>query len=597
MRLLSTTSLLQQYEGESIKVEAHQLTLSGVDDDPTRPTLVARVNPDNNLPTSDAYRKNDTLRAAECLNATIAAVNESNFNLSEPEKELLRWHYRLGHMSFKKIQFLLRTGVLTRSSGKKHLHQAACKIEHPPKCAACQFGKQHRRPSPGKVTTIVRDRVGVLKDDHLIPGQQVSVDHFVCSTKGRLFKSAGKTIASEKYIGGCLFNDHASGYVHVEFQVHLNTHETLQAKENFELFCRDHGVVPQSYLSDNAKCFTSKEFTEKLSLFEQVIRFAGVGAHHHNGNAERSIRTIMSIARTMMLHSAIHWPDVSDATIWPMAVSHAAFLHNHMPNMETGLAPVDIFTKSRWQQHKFHDLHVWGCPVYVLDKSLADGKKLPRWQPRSIRSMNMGLSDKHASTVPMVLNVATGYITPQFHVVFDDWFTTVTSTADTLPDFNSPEWSQIFGDSHYQYPFDDDEERLLAESVAADLPDSTVMERADGVADAMDLVQTPNPIDIPPLPTTQFPIAPSPTAPPAPARQIFPLAPPVPVSSTRETTTTTTTQQHVDKVASTGPLTKASNHTPNPSPPAIPIPAPMLPPAAPQQPRPLPLPAPTSSTK
>ena len=42
-----------------------------------------------------------------------------------------------------------------------------------------------------------------------------------------------------------------------------------------------------------------------------------------------------------------------------MAVSHAAFLHNHMPNMEAGLAPVDIFTKSRWQQHKFHDLHVW----------------------------------------------------------------------------------------------------------------------------------------------------------------------------------------------------------------------------------------------
>ena len=99
----------------------------------------------------------------------------------------------------------------------------------------------------------------------------------------------------------------------------------------------------------------------------------------------------------------------------------------------------------------------------------------------------------------MVLNVATGYITPQFHVVFDDWFTTVTSTADTLPDFNSPEWSQIFGDSHYQYPFDDEKERLLAESIAADLPDSsTVLERLDVVADAMDLVQTLTPIDVPP---------------------------------------------------------------------------------------------------
>ena len=43
------------------------------------------------------------------------------------------------------------------------------------------------------------------------------------------------------------------------------------AKENFELMCRVHGVIPQSYLSDNAKCFTAKDFAEQLSLFEQEI--------------------------------------------------------------------------------------------------------------------------------------------------------------------------------------------------------------------------------------------------------------------------------------------------------------------------------------
>jgi hypothetical protein len=71
------------------------------------------------------------------------------------------------------------------------------------------------------------------------------------------------------------------------------------AKENFELLCRAHGLMPQSYLSDNAKCFTAKELAEKLSLFEQIVRFAGVGAHHHNGNAERSIRTIMDDDATL----------------------------------------------------------------------------------------------------------------------------------------------------------------------------------------------------------------------------------------------------------------------------------------------------------
>jgi hypothetical protein len=69
----------------------------------------------------------------------------------------------------------------------------------------------------------------------------------------------------------------------------------------------------------------------------------------------------------MVLHSAVHWPDVADATLWLMAVTHAVFLYNHVPDLVTGLCPSDVFTKSRREQRKNHDLHVWGCPVYVLE--------------------------------------------------------------------------------------------------------------------------------------------------------------------------------------------------------------------------------------
>jgi hypothetical protein len=252
------------------------------------------------------------------------------------------------------------------------------------------------------------------------------------------------------FAGGCLFIDHASNFVHVEFQKHLNTHETLKAKQNFELMARDSGVISQSYISDNGGSFTSAKFTEHLGTLKQVVKFAVVGAHHHNGHAERAIQTIMSIAWTVMLHSAVHWPDVADATLWPMAVSHAIFLHNHVPDLATGLCPSDVFTKSRWEQRKYHDLHVWGCPVYALENTIADGKKLPRWKPRSIRCVNMGLSKKHASTVTLVLNPETGYITPQYHIVFDDWFATVATNVDALPDFNAMRWASLFGDSRYQ---------------------------------------------------------------------------------------------------------------------------------------------------
>ena len=242
----------------------------------------------------------------------------------------------------------MRSGVLARSEASRRLQTAACKVIHPPKCAACLYGKQHKRTAPGQQTTAIRDRAGILKDGHLQPGQQVSVNHFICSTKGRLLTSKGKTAEKDMYTGGCLFIDHASNYVHIKFQQFLTTHQTLEAKERFELACRDVGVVPASFLMDNGKSFfTSAEFQNRLTAFEQISRFAGVGAHHHNGNAERAIQTIMSIARTMMLHTAIHWPEVSDPTLWPLAVLHATFLHNHIPNPSTGIAPVDVFTRTR----------------------------------------------------------------------------------------------------------------------------------------------------------------------------------------------------------------------------------------------------------
>jgi transposase InsO family protein len=134
----------------------------------------------------------------------------------------------------------------------------------------------------------------VLRKDHLAPGQRVLVDHFVSSTKGRLFRSRGKTNENSMYCRGCIFVDHASSHVHVEFQAHLTTHETLKAKENYELLCRDSDIIVQLFLTDNGSAFTSKAFTLQLAKFEQVIRFAGSGAHHHNTIAESNELVILT---------------------------------------------------------------------------------------------------------------------------------------------------------------------------------------------------------------------------------------------------------------------------------------------------------------
>jgi len=348
VRLLSTAQLLQAYPGETIELNEQSATLSGVKGDPKRPPVKAFLNPINNIPDCSAFHISEMQQAAVALHTMTVEVDPRNINLSEAEKELLRWHQRLGHLDFKKIQFLMRSGALSLSLSKRTLHTQAAKLQHPPKCAACQFGKQTARPTKGRPTwnQAVHDKSPVLKQDKLFPGQQVSVDHFVCSTKGVSLTSRGGANAPG-YTGGCIMVDNASGLAHVEPQQHLNTHETLEAIIKYEKMCLDRGVVPTNYISDSGTAFTSKEFREHLSHYEQIIRFVGTSAHHHNAIAERSIHTIMSIARTMMLHAAIHWTGMVDATLWPLAVDYAVYIFNQVPNPETGLSPMDVFTGTR----------------------------------------------------------------------------------------------------------------------------------------------------------------------------------------------------------------------------------------------------------
>ena len=107
MRLMSTAQLLQAYPGETIQLDDQSATLSGVKGDPNRAPVKAFVNPSNNIPDCTAFQLKELQKAALALHSMTVAVDPRNINLSETEKELLRWHQRLGHLDFKKIQFLL----------------------------------------------------------------------------------------------------------------------------------------------------------------------------------------------------------------------------------------------------------------------------------------------------------------------------------------------------------------------------------------------------------------------------------------------------------------------------------------------------------
>ena len=158
-----------------------------------------------------------------------------------------------------------------------------------------------------------------------------------------------------------------------------------------------------------------------------------------------------------MLHAAYHWPQYASIRLWPMAISYAVWVFNHLPRADTGLCPDEMWSQSRTTHDDLRRAHVWGCPVYVLEPALQDGKKIPKWQPRARLGMFVGFSLVHSSLVPLVLNVSTGKISPQYHVVFDDKFATVNS----LPSEDSIEkqWARIFKlkrEFYLDFEFDDE---------------------------------------------------------------------------------------------------------------------------------------------
>jgi hypothetical protein len=158
----------------------------------------------------------------------------------------------------------------------------------------------------------------------------------------------------------------------------------------------------------------------------------------------------------MLLHSILHWPEVADLKLWPFALDHAIFLWNNMPHRDTCLAPIEVFTSTKFKNYKHLErCHVWVSPVFVLDTALQDGKKIPKWNPRSILGMYLGNSPVQSSTVARVLNQRMGYITAQYHTVHDDLFSTVDNDGTALGLLTPEFWNFLLRTGLADYIFAD----------------------------------------------------------------------------------------------------------------------------------------------
>ena len=451
VRLLSPQQLRQSYPG---------ITLMDIREDFLRiefpeGTIDCPMS-DGNLPMINIVTSHDKKEDIMALNACV--MQEKNQNLSPAQKELLKWHSKLGHIDLRSVQRVMKAGSL----GWSPLIKSASNVDlskNPLICASCAFAKAKRkshRPKTDKTGTVPKPKEKILSKEVLIPGQKVSMDHFIVSTPGRLFSSRGSEPADKLYKGGVIFKDHATGHVFVEPVVNFTAGEAIRAKRSYEREMSSMGVTVLHYHTDNG-VFTAAEFQDELANKEQGLSLSGVGAHHQNAVAERSIGILFSLSRTMMLHAKLRWPKAVEPKLWPMVLKHAEYLVNHIPS-NNNVCPMDLVLGSTVPRDYLQNLHVWGAPAYVLDPKLQDGHKIPKWEPRSRQGLHLGWSPLHASNVPLILNLTTGHISAQFHVVFDDWFATVSTEDKGLrDDIEDDVWSQLFNDQRFQAHFDDDD--------------------------------------------------------------------------------------------------------------------------------------------
>ena len=206
-------------------------------------------------------------------NSTVYAYTAT---LSNAQRELLQWHRRLGHRNMQDIQNYARLGHLPTTIANVPI----------PLCEACQYGKAHKRQSG--------DTPLANSNKPLKPGDLLHVDQAISTTPGKCLLHSGKPTKTHWNVM-TIFKDHVSKKIFIEFQESTNAEETIKSKTRVETEAMQYGIKIRRYHADNG-IFKSKDFMTDVASKHQTIDFCGVDAHHQNGIAERSIRTIIESA-------------------------------------------------------------------------------------------------------------------------------------------------------------------------------------------------------------------------------------------------------------------------------------------------------------
>lgn len=205
-----------------------------------------------------------------------------------------RWHKRYGHLNFTDLK-KLQTNDMVKGLNLNSKNNGV-------ECTICARGKMHQLPYKNSEHR-QKEKLGLIHSD-------------ICGPMNT------ESLGGAKYFA--TFIDDFSRYT--ETTMLKQRSDILTAFKNFKKRVeKETGCVIKRLRTDNAKEYTSKEFDKYLEEKGITRQLTVEYTPQQNGVAERANRTLVEMARCLMLQAKL--PN----SLWAEAINAATFLRNRCP--------------------------------------------------------------------------------------------------------------------------------------------------------------------------------------------------------------------------------------------------------------------------
>lgn len=152
------------------------------------------------------------------------------------------------------------------------------------------------------------------------------------------------------------------------------------------------GLKVKVFHTDGHGSYTSNAMVQTLHLDGTLQKIRSPHCPEQNAIAERRIRTVVEMARTLLLHSCV--PTIC----WEDAVCHANYIRNRVATRSImGKTPFEVFWRKK---PNLEWVKPFGCLCYVLvHEGLRDGK----FAAKSLPGVVLGVSDQHSGYKVLLL--------------------------------------------------------------------------------------------------------------------------------------------------------------------------------------------------